>query len=353
MRDKQEILNEIQACLSAGVLTEADIRSFITTQPEPVIINYQQPDDKPEKLSTVDVMFYIAGIVFFSTIMSVIVQSWEDGNHIVHIVLSAVIGAILWSIVYYLLKSQFQNDVRRGLTNALLLTGSLLIIVGGYIITNELIGGFDEVNYIPAAFALAILGAVHLGFDKLIKKDLTLLMGVLLCVASFPALLFGFLQDSHMPMDVWSVIVIISAMLLAYATRVVVKIKPDRQKHHNSFDSFAAFLALASMYASNFGDYGVLWLGILVAAVFGIFYLSIISQNKHLLGNASFFLVLTVITISFKYFSGFGATASLIVATLGLLGSAAVASSINKKYFKQPVQNTAQSILPEVHNPEL
>ena len=68
-----------------------------------------------------------------------------------------------------------------------------------------------------------------------------------------------------------------------------------------------------------------------------IFYLSVISQNRHLLGNASFFLVLTVITISFKYFSGFGVTTSLIMATIGLLGSAAVASSINKKYFKRPL----------------
>jgi hypothetical protein len=59
-------------------------------------------------------------------------------------------------------------------------------------------------------------------------------------------------------------------------------------------------------------------------------------QNKHLLGNASFFMVLTIVTISFKYFSGYGITFSLIVAAIGLLGSAAVASNIHKKYFKQP-----------------
>ncbi len=87
------------------------------------------------------------------------------------------------------------------------------------------------------------------------------------------------------------------------------------------------------MYVSVFGAYSTLWMGALVVAVFGIFYLSIISQNKHLLGNASFFLVLSVITVSFKYFSGYGVTTSLILATIGLLGSAAVAASINKKYF--------------------
>lgn len=338
---------EIQEGLNTGVITESDIKHFITSpatnQTESVVTSAvatpaEEKSNKPERLSAVDVMFYIAGIVLFSAIMSIIVQSWEYGNALVHILLSAGIGIGLWSIAYYLIKSSFQNDVRKGLINSLLLTGSLSVVVGGYIITNELIGGFDEVNFIPGAIMLAVVGGVHLGFDKLIKKDLTLLMGVVLCVASFPALLFGFLQDTEVPTDVWSVILILSAGLLAYATRVVARINPDRQKIHGSFDSFAVFLTLASMYASSFGDYGVLWLGVLIAGVFGIFYLSIISQNKQLLGNASFFLVLTVITISFKYFSGFGITTSLILAAVGLLGSAAIASSINKKYFKQSVQ---------------
>lgn len=346
MKTKEEILAELQEGLNSGVLTDSDIKPFITTQPaEVVITSAPEPENKPEKLSAVDVMFYIAGIVLFSTIMSIIVQSWHDGNPLVHILLSAFIGMGLWSIAYYLIKSPFQNDIRKGLTNALLLTGSLLVIVGGYIITNEIIGGFDEVNYIPGAFALAVLGGLHIGFDKLIKRDLTLLMGVLLAVSSFPALLFGFLQNSGMPMDVWAIILIISSGILAYATRVVAKMNPDRKKIHNSFDDFAAFLALMTMYAASYSDYGVVWLGVLIAAVFGIFYLSIILQNKHLLGNGSFFMVLTIITISFKYFSGYGVTFSLIIATLGLLGSAAIASSINKKYFKQTVQKPTQQAL--------
>jgi hypothetical protein len=57
------------------------------------------------------------------------------------------------------------------------------------------------------------------------------------------------------------------------------------------------------------------------------------------LGNASFFLVLTVITICFRYFNDYGVTTSLILATIGLLGSAAVAAMINKTYFKQPPKN--------------
>lgn len=339
MKTREELLAELQEGLNAGVLTESDIQPFIhTPQPEVPIDRITETDTNPEKLSAVDVMFYIAGIVLFSTIMSIIVQSWDDGSPLVHILLSAFIGMSLWSIAYYLVKSPFQNDIRTGLTNALLLTGSLLIVVGGYIITNEIVGGFDQVNYIPAAVALAILGGLHIGFDKLIQRDFILLMGVLLAVSSFPALLFGFLENADMPMDVWAIILIISSGILVYATRVVAKMNPSRIKIHNSFDSFAAFLALMSMYVSSNSDYGVLWLGILMAAVLCIFYLSIILQNKQLLGNGSFFMVLTIITISFKYFSGFGVTFSLIIATLGLLGSAAIAASINKKYFKKTIQ---------------
>lgn len=344
MKTKQEIINEVQEGLTTGVITEEDIKIFIHTPiPTPIaptvtILPPEAPTNKPEKFSAVDVMFYVAGIVLYSAIMSIIVQSWKQGNALIHILLSAGLGVGLWSIAYYLIKSPQQSDVRKGLINALLLTGSLLVVTGGYIVTNELIGGFNEINFIPGAIMLAVLGGVHIGFDRLIKRDLTLLMGVLLVVASFPSLLFGFLKDSGVQTDVWSVILIISAGLLAYATKVVAKINPDRQKIHNSFDSFAVFLALGSMYASSFGAYGILWLGVLIAGVFGIFYLSIISQDKNLLGNASFFLVVTVITISFKYFSGYGVTTSLILATIGLLGSAAIASGINKKYFKQSAQ---------------
>ncbi len=336
MNDKQTLLDEIKNGLQTGILTESDLQSFITTSPTRLSSPTNTPDEqvKTNKLSAVDVMFYIAGIVLFSTIMSVIAQSWSDGNALTHIFLSAGIGTVLWGIVYYLVNNSVQNEIRTGLTNALLLTGSLLIIVGGYVITNEIVGGFGTVNYLPGALTLAALSMIHLGFDRVIKKDLTLLLGVLLGVAAFPALLFGILQDSDVPTDVWSFVLILSMGLLAYATRVVAKMHPERKNIHSAFDSFGAFAALTVMYIASFGRFDVAWIVLLVASVFAIFYLSIISQNKHLLGNASFFLVLTIITISFKYFSGFGATASLIVATVGLLGTAAIAASINKKYFK-------------------
>lgn len=347
MKNKQELLQEIQEGLASGIISPSDIHLLTTGQAAPAAFVQPAQRKNLDKLSAVDVMFYIAGVVLFSAIMSIIVQSWEEGSVFLRVFLSAGVGAAMWSLAYYLIKSPIKSEVRQGLINSLLLTGSLSILVGGYIITNELIGGYEDLNLIPFGFTFLALGGVHIGFDRLVKKDFTLLTGVLLSVAAFPVLVFGLLQETEAAVDVWSIVIILSTTLLAYATRVVSKMSPDRRKVHASFDTFAAFLALGTMYVTSFSDYGVIWLVLLIGSIFGIFYLSIISQNKHLLGNGSFYLVLSVITISFKYFSGLGVTASLIVATIGLLGTAAIASGINKKYFK------ASSDISVVPTPEL
>lgn len=56
MRDKQELLAEIQQSLTAGVLTENDLRAFVhSPEPTPTIVQPQQkPAEKPEKLSAVE-----------------------------------------------------------------------------------------------------------------------------------------------------------------------------------------------------------------------------------------------------------------------------------------------------------
>ena len=340
MNSREEIITQIKEGLNTGLITESDIKSFIH---EPALVPVEavveEEVHKSERLSAVDIMFYVAGIVLYSALLSIIAQSWDStGDTIVlHVFLSAGIGMMLWAAAYYLIKDNKQTDVKRGLINALLLTGSLSVVTGGYIISNQLVGGFGEINFVAGAITLAVVGGLHLAFDRLIRRDLALLMGVLFSVAAFPALLFGLLKDTDAPGDVWSLVLVGSAGLLAYATRVVTQLSRGREGARRAFDAFAAFLALIAMYISSFGDYGSLWLIGLLLGVLGIFYLSVMSQNRHLLGNASFFLVLTVITISFKYFSGFGVTTSLIMATIGLLGSAAVASSINKKYFKRPL----------------
>ena len=338
MRDKQEILTEIRQALSSGVISEDDLRPLVVMQTASVVATTPslRSSDKLEKLSVVDVMFYIAGLILFAAIMTFIAQSWGEGGAFLHIVLSAGIGAGMWLVAYYLIKSPEQSDIRKGLTNSLLLTGSLSVIVGGYIVSNEIVAGFGNTNFIVAAVTLVALSAAHIGFDRMIKRDFVLLVGTILGVAAFPVLLFELLQQADAPLDAWCFIITIAAGVLAYATRVVAKFNTDRPNIKNALDPLAVFIALISIYIASFGELQGLWLIVLICGVFGIFYLSIVTQSKELLGSGSFFLVLSVLTIVFKYFFGYDVTLSLIIAAIGLLGSAAVASTINKRYFKNP-----------------
>ncbi|HSX29544.1 MAG TPA: hypothetical protein VLE73_03215 [Candidatus Saccharimonadales bacterium] len=340
--DKRQLLTELKTALQTGDVSEAEVRAVLSTASSALL-----PIDEPkaenehtssEKLSAVEVMFYVAGIVLFAAIMSLIWQTWDNNNPVTRILLSAGVGAGLWTVAYILHKQQNTTIIRKGLENAIILTGSLCVISGGFITTNEIIGGFKEVNFIPGALTFATLGALHIAYDRLVKKDLVLLMGILLSVGTLPATLFGILENSDITVDVdiYAGITIISALTLASASRVVAKIYPDRSKIKSTFDPLVAFVTLGAMFGASFGDYSVVWLALLVGSVFGLFYLSIVLQSKHLLGNASLFLVVSVLTISFKYFSGAGVSVSLIVAAMGLLGSAALATSINKKYFKNP-----------------
>lgn len=332
MTDKNKALQTIRAYIQSGIVTEDDIRAILTTKSP-------SQTEKNDKLSAVDVMFYIAGFVFFAAIMSLITQSWNTGEGLLHIFLSAGIGAIVWMVAFMVARRESLSDVQNGMVDALLLTGTLLIVVGGYIIANEIVNGYDDVNFIPAAVAFAIVGAVHVGFDRLVKRNLVLLMGIFTAVLAFPSFMFGLLKDANAPVDVWTAVVILSAGLLAFGTRVVAKIYADRKGIERSFDGLAAFVALLAMYIASYSDNEGLWFILLIISVLTVFYLCIVFQSKNLLGIASLFLVLTVITISFRYFSDYGVSVSLIVATVGLLGSAAVATTINKKYIKSPSQN--------------
>ncbi len=357
MRTKDEILHEVAEALDAGVLTQDDVRVLVghrratngptpsqaeTTQSTTLDVRPVQsvlpPDeDKPSKLTAVDVMFYVAGIVLFAAIMSMIVQSQDGDSVILRLGLSIGLGSLMWALALYLKRSLTQTDIRRGLLNSLLLTGSLCLIVGGYIINNELTSSYGSLDLVSGSVVLMFLAAAHVLFDRYVRRDLILLMGVLLGASAFSTLVIGLLRDIDLSFDVYAVIFGATALLMAYATRVAAKIYPARSSLRTSLDGFAAFIVLGSMFVASFGDYSVVWLVLLVCSVLGLFYLSILAQNRHLLGNAALFLVVAIITISFKYFSDTGATTSLIISAFGLLGSAAAAATINRKYFKPQV----------------
>lgn len=329
MNKKTTLLNAISEGLANGVISKQDLQTLLEKQTTKNTVD----DNQSIRLSAVDIMFYIAGIVLFAAIMALIAQSWEDGTGI-RIVLSAGIGMILWLGAYVLLESRQQSDIRRGLTGALLLTGSLCLIVGGFIIAGE-VTNYDNPNLYAVASTFFLLGIVHIGFGWRTRQNLILLIGILLGVMTFPAFAVALLQKSDVPQYVYNLIFAVSGWLLAYTTRVITRLDASKAHLARSYDSLAAFTILMSLFVASFADStGPLWLLALIAGIVGLFYLSIVMQDKLLLGNGSFFLVLAIITTSFRYFSGYGVAVSLLISAAGLLATAALATSINRRYLK-------------------
>ena len=331
MDSKLKIIAHITESLDKGIITKRDLQNIIDK-------HSSQADDTPAKkpsnrLSAVDIMFYIAAIVLFAAIVALIGQSWDNGIGM-RIFLSAGIGVLFWSVATYFIQFTKTNDIRGGITNALLLTGSLSLIAGGFIIANEFVD-FDDFHFYAVATTLTALGLLHIVFGWQIRRDLLVLMGTLLTVAAFPTLVLGLLSEADVPMFINCLVVAISGGLLAYATRVVSWIEASSSGAARAFDSLSAFIALMSLYVASYDSgTGFLWLLVMILGIVGLFYLSITMQDKLMLGNGSLFLVIAVITISFRYFSGYGVATSLFIGALGLIGTAIVATTINRRYIK-------------------
>lgn len=329
MTPKSTILQTVSQALRDGLVTTSDLETIIQQHTSTESAEQKQP---PSKLSAVDVMFYIAGIVFFAAIMALVTQSWEGGPA-TRILLSAGVGLVLWLIAAYLLRLPKPSDIQRGLSNSLLLTGSFSLIAGGFIIARELFT-YEDFNFFATAGTLAVLGSIHIAFGGKIKRDIVTLIGALLVVAAFPSLVSGIIQGAMLPGFIYSLIIVVSAALLAYATRILAWTGINSKGTERAFDPLSAFAALMALYVASFDNsYGILWLLALVVGIIGLFYLSIVMQDKFMLGNGSLFLVIAIITISYRYFSD-SVAVSLLVSAAGLLGTAIMAANINRRYIK-------------------
>lgn len=329
MLTKKEILSELAEALEAGALTKRDIEAVM--QQEPSLASDSQNSRTSSKSDLVArSLFYSAGVIMFAAVVSVINQTWGAGLWL-HLMLTVGLGSIAWLAAYYTGQDRGRGEIWQGLSDALVLTGSLLLVAGGYIVINHF-GNYSRVDFFEAVPALAALSGLHFAFYRLLGRDLVYLLGVLLAVSAVGAVVYGILEDSSMVIDIWAVVLIGLAGLLAWSTRVVSALSISTRHMHSSYDRFAIFMALFTMFLISFGDYAMLWYIALAVSICAVYYLSIISRQKILLGAASTFLILTTIAIAFRYFSGFSLTASLLVSAAGILSVAALATQINKRY---------------------
>lgn len=350
MLSKDELVDTITRSINSGLLTTQDLQYIInnnqpaaapvqTVQTEQPSNNQPVPTpvqtEQSSSLSAVDTMFHVAGIIIFASIMAMLFQLDSPGIGL-RLLLTIGVGSVLWSVASYLIKFTELNATTKGVTNAILLTGSLSVISGGLILASDLTEqAYPNLYVYTVAATLAIAGVAHLIVGKLIKHTVLSLTGILLVVSVIPILAIKLLSDASAPSYLFSIVSSISGGILIYATYVASRagiIPKDKSK---SFNSFGIFIVLLGLYIASFDEStGIIWLIVTICGIIGLFYLSIVKQDKLLLGSGSFFLVLTIITVSFRYFSGLSVAVSLLIASVGLIATAIVATTINRRYIK-------------------
>lgn len=344
MNDKTTLLEQVKAALRNGTISEADLRGIFDPDLGAVtVVSPPTPAVEPtaavtesRHLAVMEVLFYLAGLIFYIGVMVAIVQLGSDQQAAGALVCMAI-GFGIWAGVYYLGKRAKMTDVHRGLTNALLLAGSLCVASGGYLYASRLSGESSGSMAYAAAVASLLLGCLFLAFDRLYRHTLLITFAILLLTAAGPAFVVGLLANQTVPVDVWSVVGIATGALLAFGGTVAGHSAPGREDVKHGLQSVAVFIVLSSVYGAGVtSNAAIVWDIVLALALYGTFYLCIRRRSRQFLATGSFFLVVFLITVAFKYFSGLGASFCLFLSAASLLGTAFMASSINKRYIKAP-----------------
>ena len=335
--------------LQDGSITTADLQSIINehssntdadaaiSQPMPTVESPIQEThsiiSEASKLGIVDILYYLAGGVLYAALMTIATQSTSDGSA-ARSVIMLMSGVVLWTIAFLLGREQ-TGEARSGFINAILLTGSLALISGGVFATTNIAGDRGGTLEFVLAVVFLMLGGLHLYFDRLFRHNLLVVFGMFLLIAAFPSFLAGLLSGHDLPIDVWALVGMGTGAVTAIGGTVVARTAAGREHMRDSFFSIAGFIVLSSVYAACVGsEAALLWNIILPVLIYLAFYLSIKRRSRNFLVTGSLFLVLFVITIAFKYFSGFGAAFSLLFSATALLATAFMASSINNRYIK-------------------
>ncbi len=341
--NKEAILQAIRDGLASGALDQSDLRALVDEQDQPTVgvssnsisaATHEAANGK--KLSIIDMLFYLAGIVLFAALA---VLAGQSGEGVSRILITLVPGLILWTLSYLYGSQPNPSEVRKGMVNAMVLTGCLAVVTGAFLAAWQVVGGSDAGSSFTyaASVALIILGVCHLLFDRLFRHIILVSLGVLLLVAAFPTLLAGILNGLNVSIDVWAAIGICTGILLGYGGRLAAMTAPGRGYLAGSFASVAAFIILANIYAASFtSSAAIIWEILLPITIYGAFFVSIKRKSKNFLVNGSLFLVLFLVTVSFRYFAGLGAAFCLALSAMSLLATAFMAIHINKRYIKVP-----------------
>lgn len=344
MKNKKVVLNELRELINSGELTTDEVRKVIgdkeSSPSQTKLLEDTSSSIKISKPSAIDVMFIIGGIILFVAIQVLIEQlSGSSSPGTTGAIICMVVAILLWAVAYLQSKQKQVSEAGRGTALSFVLTGSLLLVAAAVYaaieVTEKVFQGYGSngaSQLYVFGVGMIVVTLFHVLYARAVKRQIVAAMAVLVANTALTTLLLGFLVDNKVDSTNIYVLAFVGSGALLYAlTRTVSQAAPTLLRP-NVFDGLAQFVVLAAMTVGTFGELSLLWYILVIGSVLGLIYMSIIQKSQTSLTIAAFFLTVTLISMSFRYFNGFGVAFSLLMAATAVLGVATVAVSIRKKY---------------------
>lgn len=346
MTTKKDTLKQLKALLKSGEVTKEEVQKLIEADHGREL---KRADDERGRrhLTATDSMFIIGGVILFAAFQVLIAQTLENisaritaESGMLGAGLALFVAVALWAAVLIGDKrgktDRKKSGIVKGFTLSFLVAGSLLLVTSAVYVTMALTVSGDTYGIIPKDYyifgmAILVVAGIHGLFARVTKHAIVAGAGVLAATAGVTSLLLGTVNEQTAPVDVYALIFIGTGVLLAAAARIVHRTAP-KLLDAGIFDVLGQLIALTAMTVALSGERDILWRVALIAATLGLFYLSISKKSQSTLAVAAFFLIVTIVSTAFKYFSGMGTAFVLFISAIAVLGVATAAVVIRQKY---------------------
>ncbi|MCA9349224.1 hypothetical protein KC878_03760, partial [Candidatus Saccharibacteria bacterium] len=246
MSNKQ-LLDQIQTSLKAGEITADELKALLKKTDKQTQVELQP--GKHIHFSATSVLYYIGGLIMFGAQVALLVQSWDTLGSFGRIVMTLVIGLMVWAFSVLLNKNQTYGPRYKEVADAVMLTGSLGVSTGVFVTINEIaqkVG--NTVGPWHIVYGLCVIAIAHWLLDAIVRKDLSILFAMLATAASITAFLFAVLQDvvSDTP-EYGALSFVAGALVFAGLATAVAK---DNLRAHLKYPvwSVSAFVVFAAIF---------------------------------------------------------------------------------------------------------
>lgn len=323
---KQAALDRIREIAAQSNINPNDLQAALTTTPaQPNNINLGH------KLSLIELLYYIGGGIVVIGIGILVSQNWTSLSSFTKIAATLGSGALAFLIAVLLQHSAKTHSV----SIAFHTIAALVLPIGLFVTFN--LGGSDISSAGVQSLIFAILLAMYMGSFFLFGQTFFLLFSIIFGASLYTSLTNTFITTAPTLLNgnfsaYRDLVLGLALVFIGYSLR--------QGKHHsitgiNYF--FGVLTALSSVLTlGGFQPHqNIIWELIFPFLAFGCIVASVPLKSRSFMVWGTLFLMGYIFKITAEYFaSSLGWPLALIVAGLAIIGAAAGAISIRRKYSK-------------------